>query len=132
MLNINYLSLDEIIAIHFDQIEKYGGSHGIRDLDLLLSALARPKASFGGFELYPNIFKKVASLIHSLILNHPFVDGNKRTGVVSAARFLYTNEYKLTSTKQDLLNLALKIANKKLDIGEISVWFKKHSKSLSS
>lgn len=130
MPNINYLSLDEIVAIHFDQIRRYGGSHGIRDLDLLLSSVARPQASFGGLELYPDIHKKAASLTHSLILNHPFVDGNKRTAVVSVGRFVFINGYKLKVSKVKLLNFALEITTKKLDIDNISLWIKKHSKKI--
>ena len=130
MSNFNYLTLDEIIAIHFDQLERYGGSHGIRDLDLLFSAIARTQATFGGFELYPDIFKKVAALFHSLILNHPFVDGNKRTAVVSAGRMLNINGHQLSCTKQEITNFPISVASKKIDMEEISGWFKKHSKKI--
>lgn len=86
-----FLTLEQVLAIHYDQIERYGGSHGVRDLALLESATQRPQASFMGEDLYPDIFKKGAALMHSLILNHPFVDGNKRSGVVSTASFLHYN-----------------------------------------
>ena len=91
MVKTTFLTLPEILAIHHDQIEKYGGSHGIRDLSLLESAAFRPQSSFLEKDLYKNIFTKTAALIHSLVLNHPFIDGNKRTGTVAGARFLYLN-----------------------------------------
>ena len=87
------MKLDEVIAIHHDQIKRYGGSHGIRDLNLLISAVSRPQASFAGKDLYTTVFDKTAALIHSLIMNHPFVDGNKRTAMVSGARTLFINGY---------------------------------------
>ena len=128
MSEIIYLSLDEIIAIHFDQISRYGGTHGIRDLDLILSAVSRPRASFGGVDLYKSLFDKAAALLHSLNLNHPFLDGNKRTAIVSCARFLFINGFELNINNYDLVDLSLKIANKKMPIEKISSWLKKHSK----
>jgi death on curing protein len=128
--NINFLSLDEILAIHHDQIERYGGSHGIRDLDLLMSALSRPQATFAGSDLYPDLFSKASALIHSLILNHPFVDGNKRTAIVSTARFLFINGFMLKMSEKELVNLPLKINSKSFDQDEISSWLKKHSEKI--
>jgi len=72
--NVIFLSFEEVIAIHHDQINRYGGSHGIRDLNLLISAISRPQASFAGKDLYPNLFLKAAALVHSLTLNHSFID----------------------------------------------------------
>lgn len=128
MDDINFLGLDEVLAIHHDQIERYGGSHGIRDLDLLISALARPQATFAGRDLYPDIFFKASALIHSLTLNHPFVDGNKRTAIVSTARFLFINGYALKMSENELISLPLKIDSKNLDHDEIALWLKKHSR----
>ena len=107
-----YLNLDQVLAIHYDQIESYGGSHGVRDLDLLLSAISRCQTTFADEDLYPDILSKTASLIHSLILNHPFIDGNKRTGIVSGARMLFDNGFILKVSKKDMVNPALKIASK--------------------
>ena len=130
MDDINFLGLDEVLAIHHDQIERYGGSHGIRDLDLLISALARPQATFAGSDLYPDLFSKASALIHSLTLNHPFVDGNKRTAIVSTARFLFINGFVLKMSENELINLSLKIDSKNLDQDEVSTWLKKHSKEI--
>lgn len=125
---MKYLSVAQVLAIHFDQIERYGGSHGVRDLSLLESAVSRPQSSFGGEDLYTDIFFKAAALMHSLALNHPFFDGNKRTSIVSAARFLYINGYSLEFTQEQFVEFALKVATKKLDIVQISAFLKKHSK----
>lgn len=81
-------------------IDKTGGSHGVRDLGLLESAVMRPKATFGGEELYSDVFSKAAALMHSLIRNHPFVDGNKRTGIAAAGLFLAQNGVQLTGKKR--------------------------------
>ena len=80
---MKYISIDEVVAIHFELINQFGGSQGMRDFGLLHSAVERSRASFGGEDLYPDIFSKAAALLHSLILNHPFIDGNKRTSYVS-------------------------------------------------
>ena len=130
MKEIIFLKLEEVIAIHHDQIKRYGGSHGIRDLNLLISAISRPQASFAGEDLYSDLFDKAAAFIHSLILNHPFLDGNKRTAIVSGARFLYVNCYLFNAGNSELVVAALKIESKKWDISKISSWLKKNSKKL--
>ena len=129
-MDINFLSLDEILAIHYDQINRYGGSHGVRDFNLLISAASRLQATFGGFDLYPDVFSKAAALIHSLVLNHPFVDGNKRTAMTATARFLFINNNLLKMSKKELVELTLKIESKKMNMENISSWFKKHSKKI--
>lgn len=128
MTNTRYLSLDVVIAIHDDLIQRYGGSFGIRDLGLLQSALARPQASFGGEDLYPTIIDKAAALFHSLIFNHPFVDGNKRTTITSTARFLFINVYNLVVDDKEFVTFPLKVENQHLSIEEIATWFEKHTK----
>lgn len=125
---INFLTLEQVLYIHEDQIEKYGGSHGVRDLTLLESAILRPQTTFGGRELYESIFDKAAALMHSLLLNHPFIDGNKRTAIVSSLAFLEFNGFSLTATNKKLEKYALLIENQKPSIEAISTWLKKHSK----
>ncbi len=83
-------------------IEETGGSHGVRDVGLLESAVMRSQATFDGNELYPNLFSKAAALMDSIIRNHPFVDGNKRTGIAAAGIFLLQNNRRLTATNQEL------------------------------
>ena len=97
---MKYLTVDEVVAMHSGVIKQFGGLPGIHSFDLLYSAIERPKATFGGDDLYETIFDKAAALIHSLILNHPFVDGNKRTAFVSLARFLYINKVKFMANRE--------------------------------
>lgn len=123
---IIYLTLDEILAIHDDMIERYGGSFGVRDLGFIQSAIAKPQATFGGKDLYPTIIDKAAALFHSLIFNHAFADGNKRTALTSTARFLYLNGYELSAKIQELIDFPLKVESKHLDIEQISQWLKEH------
>lgn len=130
MKNTKYLTLDVVLAIHDDMVERYGGSFGIRDLGLIQSAIARPQASFGGEDLYPTIIDKAAALFHSLIFNHAFTDGNKRTSLTSTARFLYINGYELTANKQELIDFPLKVENKHLDIDQIANWLQEHTRKL--
>jgi len=120
-----------VLAIHDDMVERYGGSHGIRDLGLIQSAVSRPQSSFGGEDLYPDIFDKAAALFHSLIFNHAFVDGNKRTTIVSTARFLSMNGYELDVSQNEFVDFPLRVENKHLSNEEISKWLKKHSKKIS-
>ncbi len=131
MKNISYLTLDVVLAVHDNMIEKYGGSHGIRDLGLIQSAIARPQSSFGGEDLYPSIFDKAAALFHSLMFNHAFVDGNKRTSMVSTARFLSLNGYELGVDEKEFVAFPLRAENKHLSIEEISKWLQKHSKRVA-
>lgn len=125
-MNTKFLTLDEVIAIHESMIENYGGSHGIRDIGLIQSAITRPQATFGGEDLYPSIFDKAAALFHSLIFNHAFVDGNKRTTVASTARFLSKNGYNLETAQIEFVNFPLQVENKHLSLEEIAKWLEKN------
>lgn len=129
-MKIRYLTLDDVIAIHDNMVSLYGGSHGIRDLGLVESAIARPQATFGGQDLYPNIFLKASALFHSLIFNHAFIDGNKRTSITSTARFLSMNGYNLDASGKEFVSFPLKVENKHLSFEEIAEWLKKHSKKV--
>ena len=130
MKKITYLTLEQVLLIHEEEIDKYGGSHGIRDFALLESAILRPQTTFGGVDLYPTVFNKAASLIHSLLLNHPFVDGNKRNAIASALIFLELNGYTFTTSNKNLVSTALSIENKKWSLEKISSWLKKHSRKM--
>ena len=93
---MNYLSPHQVLFLHARLIEETGGSHGVRDMGLMLSALGRPQATFEDEDLHPTIYEKAAVLADSLINSHPFVDGNKRTGIGAAVLFLSINGYVLT------------------------------------
>ena len=124
---MKYPTLDEVVAVHFRVTQKTGGSSGVRDWDLLSSALARPQASFSGQDLYPNIFLKAAALTQSLILNHPFVDGNKRTAIASMEYFLYLNGARIKAAQKEKVDFTLWVENKKPTIEQIAKWIKKHT-----
>ena len=125
---MRFPTLDEVVAIHFRVIEKTGGSSGVRDWSLLSSAVDRPQATFGGEDLYPDIFIKAAALLHSLALNHPFVDGNKRTALASTEYFLYLNGLKLKANQQEKVDFTLGVENQKPPVEKIADWIKNNTK----
>jgi len=124
---MNYLTAEQILFLHARLIEETGGSHGVRDINLLLSAIGRPQASFDDQDLYTDIFTKAAALMDSLVRNHPFIDGNKRTGISAAGLFLARNGYRLTASNTELETLALAVAGSQKSIPEIASWFRDHS-----
>jgi len=126
---MKYLNPEQVLFIHARIIEETGGAHGVRDLGLLESAVARPQATFDGQDLHSNLFIKVAALLHALIKNHPFVDGNKRTGMISAGLFLRANGAELNATNKEMESLALKVAESKVEVEQIAEWLQKHSRS---
>jgi len=120
---VKYLSPEQVLFIHSRLIDETGGSHGLRDAGLLASAVARPQATFEGKDLYPDIFRKAAALMESLIKSHPFVDGNKRTAVTSAGIFLQMNGFSLEVPQKELVRFAVAYAAKNLSFDEAVVWF---------
>lgn len=127
---MKYLTPQQILAIHDRMIKRFGGSFGVRDVGLMESACARPQASFDGEDLYKTIFEKSAALIHSLLKNHPFVDGNKRTSLSSAGIFLRLNGYKIINSHKDEVKFTMSIENESLDFKQIADWFKKNCKKI--
>lgn len=123
-----YVEIDEVYYIHKEIIDRAGTEASIRDFSLLHSAVERPKASYGGRDLYPTVFSKAAALLHSLCLNHAFTNGNKRTAWVSTKRFLYTNGYKLFAEKRKAVEFLVGADLKSYDIAEIGDWLKRHSR----
>jgi death-on-curing protein len=128
--HISYITLEMVLAIHESMVEQYGGSDGIRDLFLIQSAIARPQAIFGGEDLYQTVFEKAASLFHSLLFNHGFVDANKRTAIVSAAALLGINGYELKVTQQAFVAFPLKAEHVHLSIEAIASWFKEYTEKI--
>ena len=120
------ISVKEVEEIHKILIEAFGGSHGIRDIAGLDSALARPFQTFGNDDLYPTSVHKAAALIESLLVNHPFIDGNKRTGYVLMRIFLIDNGLDINATQEEKYNFVLKIASGKTKFEEIIDWLTKH------
>jgi death-on-curing protein len=124
---MNYLTAEQVLFLHARLIEETGGSHGVRDVALLESAVARPQATFERVDLYPDLFCKAAALMDSLIRNHPFIDGNKRTGIAAAALFLRQNDRYLTATNSELEAFTLYVTESRPDVSEIAAWLKTHS-----
>ncbi|MCE2815525.1 MAG: type II toxin-antitoxin system death-on-curing family toxin [Planctomycetaceae bacterium] len=121
-----FLTLDDIIESHQNQIDTYGGSHGIRDIGLLESAIAQPEASFGGQYLHADIFEMAAAYIYHLVMNHPFVDGNKRVGLEAALIFLEINDKSLIANDDELVDLVLKTTAGQIGKREIAEFFRSH------
>ena len=124
---MNYLTAEQVLFLHARLIEETGGSHGVRDVALLESAVARPQATFDGVDLYLDLFCKAAALMDSLIRNHPFIDGNKRTGIAAAALFLRQNGRYLTATSSELEAFTFYVTESRPDVSEIAAWLKTHS-----
>jgi death-on-curing protein len=124
---MNYLTPEQILFLHARLIEETEGSHGLRDLGLLEPAAARPQATYGGQDLVPDLFSRAAALMDSLVHNHPFVDGNKRTGITAAALFLVRNGSRLTATNPELEAFTRRVAEARLDMAEIADWLQAHS-----
>ena len=122
-----YLSAEQVLFLHARLIAETGGSHGVRDLKMLLSALGRPQASYDQSDLYPEITTKAAALMDSLIRNHPFIDGNKRTGITAAAMFYHINGFRLDVTNVELESFTLEVAQSKHSIDEIAAWFQMYT-----
>jgi death on curing protein len=122
----HYLSEKEVLLIHFKLIERYGGSHGVRDLDRIKSVVAAPSQEIFGVEQYPDVFEKAAVYARNIIGDHPFADGNKRTGIVAAIIFLQRSSQKFAAKPGELEDFAVQIATGRLGIPTITTWFKNH------
>lgn len=109
----DFLTLADILQIHENQIERYGGEAGVRDVGLLQSAIAAPQAGFGGKLLHDDIYKMAAAYLFHIVKNHPFVDGNKRTGTTAAIVFLAMNEIKLDADEEAFADLVIAVASGK-------------------
>lgn len=122
-----YLTVAEVLELHQSVIDRWGGSGGIRDLNVLESALAQPRQSFGGNDLYPDFPSKAAALCFSLVLNHPFIDGNKRVGHAAMEVFLLLNGYELRAQVDEQERLVLDLAAGQLSRDIFSDWVTQHA-----
>src|SRR3990172_8650460 len=123
-----FLSLDEVIELHRDQIERYGGSAGIRDMGLLQSAIAMPQAGFGGQFLHADLFEMAAAYLFHIVQNHPLVDGNKRVGAAAAMVFLELNHVEVRVSNETLVETVLAVAQGKLGKAAIAEFLRKHAR----
>ncbi len=126
---MRFITLEEVLAVHDRMIEIGGGREGMHDFTLLHSAVERPKAQFGGQHLYATIWLAAAVLMQSLVKNHLFEDGNKRTAYFSTMRFLHKNGYILSPSKQAALTFMVAVVVERKSVEEIAAWLKKHTKS---
>jgi len=121
-----FLTFAEIIEIHDYQIEHFGGGEGLRDIELLKSAIGMPSATFGGEYLHPTILEMAAAYLYHLVENHPFVDGNKRVGAMAALIFLDLNGYEFDASDAEFTDMVLKVASGKMLKAEITLFFRQH------
>ncbi|HUC87711.1 MAG TPA: type II toxin-antitoxin system death-on-curing family toxin [Candidatus Binatia bacterium] len=119
---VKYITVEEILRLHFQLIEDYGGSHGVRDEGRLKSVVAAPKQTVFGEEQYSTIFDKAAVYLRNIIGDHPFSDGNKRTAVTVCGIFLMRNGVVIGADPKDLENFTIEVATRHLSIKEIADW----------
>ena len=115
---------EKVKLIHQQIIEKYGGSSGIRDTNALQSAINRPFQTFDNKELYNTVFEKAAALLESILKNHPFIDGNKRTGYVLLRLFLMQHNFDIHATEDEKFNFIINIASGNFFYADILNWLK--------
>jgi len=128
---MRYLTLGEVVELHRRVLQAGGGAPGIRDLGALDSAVAQPKAAFGGVDLYPTLVEKAAALCFSLVQNHPFADGNKRVGHAAMETFLVLNGTEIDAAVDDQERLMLDLAAGRLDRVHLTEWLRHHLRPLA-
>lgn len=106
-----FLTVDDVLALHAEQLERFGGGSGVRDHGLLVSAVAQPQATFDGELLHPDLFAQAAAYLFHIVANHPFVDGNKRTGLLTALVFLDLNDITIDHGSADLYAVTMAVAS---------------------
>jgi death-on-curing protein len=125
---VKYLTLEDILRLHFQVIEDYGGSHGVRDQQRIKSVVLAPQQAVFGEEQYPDLYEKAAVYMRNIIADHAFSDGNKRSGTTVAAVFLDLNGVELTALPKELEDFAVQVAVEHLDVPTIAAWLRAHSK----
>ncbi len=129
MIEPVFLRLDEVVEIHNDQIKRYGGHPGIRDIELLKSAIAMPAACFGGDYLHTDIYEMAAAYLFHIVRNHPFIDGNKRTGAVASVVFLMMNGIELHADEDSFEKMVILTAEGKIDKAAVVRFFRKYART---
>ena len=126
-MKLNYLTVEEILRLHHQLIEDYGGSHGVRDEGRLLSVVKAPKLAVFNQEQYLTLFDKAAVYLRNLIGDHPFTDGNKRTAITVCGIFLARNGHFLIASPVELEDFTVNVATDHLDIQTIAAWLRLHT-----
>ncbi len=127
---MRYLSSKELLRAHEELLKRYGGTPGIRDRGLLESAVQRPQMSVFGKPAYPTVFDKAAAVCHSLLFNHPFVDGNKRAAFAACHLTLLFNKRDLRPPSEEIYIFLIKAIENHYDWKEIARWLKRNSKKV--
>lgn len=128
---MRYISLSEVLELHRRIIEESGGSTGVRDLGGLESAIAQPRMTFGGRDLYPTLIEKAAALCFSLVQNHPFIDGNKRVGHAAMEVMLILNGYEIYASVDDQEQVILELASGDVSRDKLIEWLTAHIDEVS-
>lgn len=128
---MRYLSLGEVLELHRRILDQTGGAPGLRDLAALQSAVAQPRMTFGGVDLYPDLITKAAALGFALIKNHPFVDGNKRVGHAALETLLALNGFELCSTMEEAERIVLRVAAGECAREEFEQWVRQAIRPLA-
>ncbi|MCF2147432.1 type II toxin-antitoxin system death-on-curing family toxin [Desmonostoc muscorum LEGE 12446] len=121
-----FLTISQVLDIHQRQIQKFGGTSGVRDEGLLDSALAQPQATFGGELLHPTIGEQAAAYLYHLAMNHPFIDGNKRTAFAVMDTFITVNGYSLNLSQEQAYNLVIQVVQREISKEELSAFLELH------
>jgi len=121
----HFLDIHRVLQIHLDLIKAYGGDEGVRDLGLLQSAVAMPQASFGGELLHKDLCEMAAAYLYHIVQDHPFVDGNKRTGAAAAIIFLAMNDVEIEADEEGLVDLTLAVAKGEADKAQAAEFFRR-------
>jgi death on curing protein len=127
---IRHITLMEVLKLHGQIIDQSGGAQGIRDLGLLESAVAQPLMTFGGEDLYPSLIEKAAALSFSIIMNHPFIDGNKRTGHAAMEVLLVLNRLEVNATVDEQEQIFLAVASGEIEREAFVEWLESHVNQL--
>lgn len=122
-----FLTLDEVLALHHEQVRQFGGSAGLRDLSLLESALGSVTATFGGAFLHETIFEMASAYLYGICRNHPFVDGNKRAAVAAALTFLRMNGLRIRASEDDFYDLVIGVAEGRVAKAAVAVFLQQHA-----
>ena len=125
-----FLTLDEVLAIQAEQIERYGGTEGVRDSNLLASALAMPAATYGGEFLHSTLFEMAAAYLFHLCSNHPFLDGNKRTALAASLAFLWLNDLDVATDPDEIADLVLGVADGRVGKAQVAVYLENRARQL--
>ncbi len=123
------IGVPDLVWLNVAVVRQTGGSSGVRDTGSLDAAAARPYGGYGGKELFPTPFDKAAALMESVIQRHPFVDGNKRTGLLAGAALLYVAGYDFAAPKAEMVEIPVALAERGIGTEQLSRWFEAHAES---